>query len=167
MKISTVRGIQRYLKKYSGFSGKVINDVIFALGYHPLIGKEKDFKELSSIFIDCATKGAKNGFTGFNYTTETIPFFQKNRTAIVIHMEQNAAEMGIDIFTMVQNFGVFRNTTKPTPIEIGKALWDRSKIYPNLTDLYNVFAWYVLEELANTWYRYLEDNPGYRAELAA
>jgi len=167
MKISTVRGIQRYLKKYSGFSGKVINDVIFALGYHPLIGKEKDFKELSRIFFECAEKGAKNGFTGFNYTTETIPFFQKNRTAIVIHMELAALEMGTDIFSMVQNFGVFYNTDKPTAIEIGKALWDRSKTYSNLKDLYNVFAWYVLEVLSQTWYRYLEEKPNYRAELAA
>ena len=167
MKISTVRGIQRYLKKYSGFSGRVINDVIFALGYHPLIGKEKDFKELSKVFFECAEDGAKIGFKGFKYSTDTIPFFQKNRNEIVIHMELAAAEMGTDIFSMVQNFGIFNNTVKPTAIEIGKALWDTSKTYHNLKNLYNVFAWYVLEVVSQTWYRYLEENPVYRTQLAA
>ena len=167
MCISTINGLQQYLIKNSGFSGKVINDVIVALGYNPLNGTKKDFKELSGLFVDCVNKGAKSGFSGFNYTTETIQFFQKHRTAISIHLELTAAEMGIDLISMVQEFGVFRNKEKPTPTEVGKALWDKSKTYPKLTGLYNVFAWYVLEEVANTWYRYLEDNPGYRAELAA
>jgi hypothetical protein len=78
-----------------------------------------------------------------------------------------AEEFGTDIFSMVQNFGVFRNSEKPTPTEIGKALWDKSKTYPDLTSLYNVFAWYALEEVSRAWYRYLEENPRYRAELAA
>jgi hypothetical protein len=68
---------------------------------------------------------------------------------------------------MVQGFGVFYNSEKPTPSEIGKALWDTRKTYPDLTSLYNVFSWYALEEVSRTWYRYLEDNPGYIVELAA
>jgi hypothetical protein len=75
-------------------------------------------------------------------------------------MEQTAAEMGTDIISMVQSFGVFRNSGKPAPSEIGKALWDGSQSYPELASLYNVFAWYALEEVSRTWYRYLEENPG-------
>jgi hypothetical protein len=68
---------------------------------------------------------------------------------------------------MVQSFGVFHYSDKPTPSEIGKALWDSRKTHSDLTSLYNVFSWYALEEVSRTWYRYLEENPGYRSELAA
>ncbi len=78
-----------------------------------------------------------------------------------------AEELGTDIFSLVQGFGVFRNSEKPIPAEIGKALWDKSQTHTDLTTLYNVFAWYALEEVSRAWYRYLEDNPNYRAELAA
>jgi hypothetical protein len=82
-------------------------------------------------------------------------------------MEQTAAELGSDIFSMVRGFGVFRYGSKPTVGEIGKALYDSGTTWDNLTDLYNVFAWYALEEVSRTWYRYLEDNPAYHMELTA
>jgi hypothetical protein len=81
-------------------------------------------------------------------------------------MEQTAAEMGTDIISMVQSFGDFRNSDKPTPSEVGRALWE-SKTEKDLTNLYNLFSWYVLEEVARTWYRYLEENPSYRLALFA
>jgi hypothetical protein len=48
------------------------------------------------------------------------------------------------------SFGVFRNSDKPTPSEIGKALWDSRKTHLNLTSLYNVFSWYALEGVSRT-----------------
>jgi hypothetical protein len=81
-------------------------------------------------------------------------------------MENFAAELGTDIISMVQGFGVFRNSEKPTSGEVGKALWGNVSSNNDFT-LYNVFAWYALEEVSRTWYRYLEDNPAYHAELAA
>jgi len=167
MSISTINGLLRYLKKNSGFSGKVIHDVILALGYHPLHGTEAHFKQLSRIFVDCTENGANKGFTGFTNSTDLLQFFQKNRREIAIHMELDAAEMVMDLISMVQNFGAFKNSDKPTPTEIGKALWDKSKTYPELTELYNVFSWYALEEISKTWYRFLEENPNYWEKLAA
>jgi hypothetical protein len=81
-------------------------------------------------------------------------------------MEQTADELGTDIISMVQNFGAYRNSEKPKAGEIGKALWD-SQFFSDFTDLYDIFARYALEEISNTWYRYLEDHPFYRAELSA
>jgi hypothetical protein len=81
-------------------------------------------------------------------------------------MENSAAEFGKDIISMVQNFGVFRNSEKPTASEIGRTLWGSGNC-SELTQLYNVFAWYALEEVSRTWYRYLEDNPVLHAELTA
>ena len=168
MSISTINGLLRYLKKNSGFSGKVLNDVILSLGYHPLHhGTVEHFKQLSRIFEDCAENGANKGFTGFKYASDLLQFFQKNRREIAIHLELDAAEMVMDIISMVQNFGAFSNSIKPTATEIGKALWDKSKTYPELTELYKVFSWYALEEVSKCWYRFLEENPNYRAKLAA
>jgi len=166
MKINNIQNFRSYISRNSNLPEKTINNIIEALGY-PLTGSGDTFKELSAELVNCAEHGANIGISGFIYYSETIPFFQKNRAAIATHLELTAAEMGTDLISMVQEFGAFRNSGKPTPTEIGKALWDKSKTYPELTDLYNVFSWYILEELANTWYRYLEENPGYMAEFAA
>jgi hypothetical protein len=166
MYISSIHGLCRYIKKQSCFSGRTINNVIFALGYHPQNSTVDDFKELSSIFVNCAEHGANVGFSGFIYYHETISFYKKHRKDIVSHMEQTAAELGEDIISMVQNFGVFRHSEKPTKSEVGKSLWGNF-INQELTTLYNVFAWYALEEVAQVWYRYLEDNPSYREKLSA
>ena len=158
--------MKHYISQYSSFPQKTVNNVIEELGY-PLAGSSDGFKELSGVLENCAENGANIGIIGFIYYNETIPFFIKNRTAIANHIEQTAAEFGTDIFSMVQDFGIFRNSEKPTPSQIGRALWDTRKIHHELTSLYNVFSWYALEEVSRTWYRYLEENPGYRAELAA
>jgi hypothetical protein len=166
MKISTIRALKGYLNNYSNFTDDTIRNVIIALGFDPVHATRDEVKELSGIFKDCSEHGADTGFSGFIYHSETLPFFWTNRHDIVKHMEQTATELGIDIISMVQGFGVFRHSDKPTPSEIGRALWD-SKEWPDLTTLYNVFAWYALEEIARTWYRYLEENPVYSAELSA
>jgi hypothetical protein len=158
MSISTIRGLCRYIKLHSNFSGRTINSVIIELGFHPLHGTNNEFKELSGILKDCSTQGADCGFSGFTYYSDTITFFRKHRTDIVQHMEQAAEEMGTNIISMVQNFGVFRHGDMPSPSEIGRAIWDSSKKWSDLTDLYNVFAWYALEEVSRTWHRYLEEN---------
>ena len=166
MKITNIKNLRSYISENSSFPESTINNVIKALGY-PLNGSGDTFKELSLELVNCAEYGANIGISGFIYYSETIPFFQKNRAAIIIHLELTAAEFGTDIISMIQNFGVFSRSEKPTPSEIGRALWDKSKTDPELKTLYNVFAWYALEEVSRTWYRYLEDNPGYRSELAA
>ena len=165
MKVSNIKAMRNYLYKNSGFSHKTVNNVISTLGYS-LQNSYGELKDLSSKLENCAENGANVGFVGFIYYNETIPFFKKHRQDIVHHMENAATEMGTDIISMVQSFGVFRNSTKPTVGEIGKALWGSGQS-PHLTSLYNVFAWYALEEIAHTWYRYLEDNPAVWEKLSA
>ena len=165
MKVSNIQAMRNYIYENSGFAEKTVNNVIKALGY-PLQGSGRVFNELSTQFENCAEHGADCGFCGFIYYSETIAFFKANKQDIVNHMENTAAELGTDIISMVQNFGVFRNGGKPTPSEVGKALWGSGKS-KDLTTLYNVFAWYALEEVSRTWYRYLEEHPAYKAELAA
>src|SRR5215510_4539462 len=158
MKISSIRGFKSYQNNFSNFTDDTIRNVIIALGFDPVHATREEFKQLSAELENCAKHGADCGFSGFIYENETIPFFIANRQDIVSHMEKTAKELGIDIISMVQNFGVFRNSEKPTASDVGRALWDNSKTWSDLTTLYNVFAWYALEEIARTWYRYLEDN---------
>jgi hypothetical protein len=166
MNITTIENLRAYVSRNSSFPERTVNNVIEALGY-PLKGKGDAFKGLSAEFVNCAEYGADIGISGFIYYSETIAFFKKNRATIASHMERTAAEFGTDIFSMVQGFGVFRNSGKPTPSEVGKALWDSGQSYPELNSLYNVFAWYALEEVSRTWYSYLEEHPALRAELSA
>jgi len=165
MAITTITGIKKYLIENSGFAEKTISKVILALDY-PLYGRGLYFKELSATFLDCAKNGAQAGFSGFAAIRDTIAFFQENRLDIIAHMENLAAELGTDIISMVQNFGAFSNTQKPTVSQIGRALWC-SLHHHELNHLYNLFAWYALEEVSHTWLRYLEDNPAQRAKLPA
>ena len=166
MKISNIKEMRNFLYQYSGFSNNTVNHVIEALGF-PLNGSGVTFNELSSQFENCTEHGANCGFGGFIYYDDTISFFKDNQSDIVAHLENTSKELGMDLFQMVQGFGVFRNSEKPSVIDIGRALWGNNKIQPELTQLYNVFAWYALEEVSRTWYRYLEDNPAVWEKLSA
>jgi len=168
MSISTIHGLQRYVKEHSGFSGKTINSVIIALGYHPIHGTSKDFKELSGIFTDCSKYGAHNGFTGFSYYTDTVNFFKKHQKDIVTHIENKAEKLETDAITFILDFDYFRTSDDPpTPSKVGKALWNKKLCWIELYELYNLFAWYTLDEVSRTWHKYLINNPALQAELAA
>jgi hypothetical protein len=164
--ITNIQGFITYVQNNSAWQAATIRSVIHALGYNARGGVES-LKDLSGQLVNCAQHGAAGGFPGFIYHSETIAFFRTNRRDIVNNIEQTAAEMGEDVIKLVQSFGEFRNTTPPASGEVGRALWDSARLHNELTDLYKVFAWYALEEVANIWYRYLEENPGYYAELSA
>ena len=167
MAITNIHDLKNYLNCHSYFDDDTICSVISALGFDPDHGTEEEFIELSDLFKDCSKYGADIGFSGFIYYSDTISFFEKHRSDIVSHLERTAADCGTDIISLVQSFGDFRNSDKPTASEVGKALWDSSQSWPELYPLYNVFAWYALEEIARTWYMYLEENPVVRVELSA
>jgi hypothetical protein len=164
--IKNIQGFITYVRENSTWQVSTIRNVIQALGYHVQGGRES-LKDLSSQLVTCAKHGADSGFPGFTYYSDTIRFFKHNRKDILNNIGHTAAETGMDIIKVVQSFGVFRYSTPPTSGEVGRALWDSAYIHDELTTLYNVFAWYALEEISHIWYRYLEDNPGYYAELSA
>ena len=165
--ISTIKGLASYIKRNSYFSIKTINSVIVALGYNHLQSTQEEFIELSGTLKDCSKYGAEAGFSGFINSGDTINFFKKNRHDIVSHIEQTAKDCGMDIISFVQNFGIFRRSEKPTPLQISKALWESKQNWSDLNVLYNVFAWYALEEVSNTWYRYFEENTDFAEKLSA
>jgi hypothetical protein len=163
--IKNIQGLISYVVENSAWQTTTVHHVITALGYRSNGGLES-FKCLSANLADCAKHGADGGFPGFTYYPDTLSFFRRNRHDIVETLELLAEELGEDIIGMVQGFGVFRYNTSPTAAGIGKALWGAGTLRDDLTSLYNVFAWFCLEEISHAWYRYLEDNPGYYAELS-
>jgi hypothetical protein len=165
--ISTIPGLIAYVKANSSWQTATIRNVIIALGYNPADERIENLKEISGNLADCSKHGADGGFPGFIHHSETIAFFLRNRRDIIKNLELTAEALGTDLIKMIQGFGVFRYITPPATGTIGKALWDTGRVQESLTDLYNLFAWFCLEEISHSWYRYLEDNPQYYAELSA
>jgi hypothetical protein len=165
-KTINIQGLIAYVKKNSEWQIDTIHHVVTALGYRST-GSLESLKNLFANLADCAKHGADSGFPGFTYYSDTLAFFRRNREDIVKNIELLAKELGEDIIGMVQGFGVFRYDTPPTPVSIVRALWGTGKLKDDLTSLYNVFAWCCLKEVSHVWYRYLEDNPDYYAELSA
>ena len=167
MSISSIHGLQRYLIKNSGFSGKLINDVIIALGFNPLHSTKKEFKELAGILINCVKNGVNSSIKGFKGSDELYQFFQKHRREIAVHLQVEASGNFTDIASIVQNFYFFTNKYRLWALDIQKALWDNSQAYSELEELYNAFSLYTLEVIAKTWFRLLEETPYYDTLLTA
>jgi hypothetical protein len=164
--ISTVQGLIRYVNENSSWSVSTVRNVVTALGWRSHGGLES-LKGLSANLADCAKHGADGGFPGFTCYGDTLSFFRRNRRDIVKNIERMAKESGEDVVKMVQGFGVFRYSPVPAPREVARALWGAGKLKDDLTALYNVFAWFCLEEVSRVWYGYLENHPCYYAELSA
>jgi hypothetical protein len=147
--ISTIPGLIAYVKENSSWQTATIRNVITALGYNPADERIESLKELSGSLADCSNHGADGGFSGFIYHSETIAFFLHNRRDIIKNLELTAEQLGTDLIKMIQGFGVFRYTIPPTTGTIGKALWDTGRVQESLTELYNVFAWFCLEEISH------------------
>jgi hypothetical protein len=165
--VKNIQGLISYVTENSAWQAATVRHVITALGCRSNGGFES-LKCLSANLADCTKHGADGGFPGFTYYSDTLAFFRRDRQGIVKNLVLIAEELGEDIIGMVQGFGVFRYEMSPSPAEVGRALlWGTGALKDGLTGLYNVFAWFCLEEISHVWYRYLEDNPGYYAELSA
>jgi hypothetical protein len=110
--ISNVQGLVRYISGNSSWSAVTVCNVATALGYSSNGGLES-LKSLSANLANCAKHGADGGFPGFTCYSDTLAFFRRNRKDIIKNLELMAEELGEDIISMVQHFGVFRYGTPP------------------------------------------------------
>lgn len=92
--------------------------------------------------------GAAGGFGGFIYYSETVEFWRRNRKIITKQLNELAFELGENVLQMVMSFGGIKDGCFSED-EVGRALYGRYD--DELQQIYNVFAWYVLEEVAH-WY---------------
>ena len=92
--------------------------------------------------------GAAGGFCGFVYYSETCAFWRRNRKIITEQLNDLAFSLGENVLQMVMSFGGIKDGDFSED-EIGRALYGRYN--SDLDQIYNVFAWFALEEVA-IWY---------------
>ena len=98
--------------------------------------------------------GAAAGFSGFVYYTETAAFWRKNRAKIKALMNYEAEAFGeCSTFDMVCRFNSLKGFTAD---EVGRALYGNYS--DDLTQIYNTFSWYALEEVAYRFGEYCYEN---------
>jgi hypothetical protein len=195
-RISNVEGLIHFVSENSTWSPVTVENAASALGYRKSGGLE-GLKRLSSWLVECAKHGVSCrprtsarqlayrvssvppahwtaakplsrfcGIQGFTMYDETVKFFQENRRDITRNLELAAKIIGKDTALMIQGFGIYRGQCPPSCADIYRAL-DTARIHADLTDLYNVFSWFCLEDISSIWYRYLDNNYPFYASLTA
>lgn len=102
---------------------------------------------------DVAEHGAGGGFHGFCYYSETVPFYRRNRAAILNLARSMSDDFGQPVIEMIAGFGCLKTTDKAEAVEladeIGRALY--GKIGEKETQVANALAWFALEEVARAF----------------
>lgn len=97
--------------------------------------------------------GAAGGFCGFVYYSQTCTFWRKNRKAITNCMKALADSLGENLLGLVCGFNGLKDYEQD---EIGRALYGNYN--EDLMQIYNVFAWFALEEVAHRYSDWVYEN---------
>ncbi len=94
---------------------------------------------------DVGRYGIDGGFGNFIYYKDTCEFFQTHRKPIVQYARDQAADLGVGLLEMVQQF----NCVGPayTIDEIGEALFGDTEH----DELQNAMTWFIAEELCRLY----------------
>lgn len=95
-------------------------------------------------------QNASVGIPGFTYYSDTHKFALKNQSLINDLLEEQAEQMGEDVFTMISGFGIFRNgMDKDEKKDVYKFLGgNRNEKSYETNSVLNVLAWFAVEQLA-------------------
>lgn len=138
-----------FLKDIEGTSlESMANAVIEQLGG---IDYENIFGSLDTV------RNGSDGYSGFVYYTETCKFWNKNKDCILQNMHELADDLGEDLIKMIKGFGNFKDDESVTYDAIGKALYGPYDEEENRY-IYDTFAKYALEEVANTFQNWWYDQ---------
>jgi hypothetical protein len=102
--------------------------------------------ELEQIFTDVCNYGADAGFNGFIYYSETIDFFNENKTLIMKEVKEMAESLDEDPLQMIANFNCLKDM-KLSTMEIAEAIYD-NPTSESAGIVKNALAWFALEEVA-------------------
>jgi hypothetical protein len=107
---------------------------------------------------DVVEHGAACGFGNFIYYTDTVVFTAKNRKTIVELAAQQAADFGDSSeIEMILSFNGLQHDDL-TSSDIARALYGRLTDDDKKTTIYNVLAWYALEEVARAYCNLLDQE---------
>ena len=113
------------------------------------------FKESAQDVID---HGASCGFGNFIYYTDTVAFTAKNRSAIAAYAYEQAKEIGYkDEIEMILSFNGLQHDDL-TISDIARSLYGRLADDDKKTTIYNVLAWYALEEISRAYCDLVEQD---------
>ena len=96
---------------------------------------------------DIARHGVDGGFAGFTYYTDTVPFFRRNRAAIVALVNGMAEEFGQEPMALVAGFRCLEPADDETRASIGRCLYG-GRVGDADTQVANALAWFAAEEVA-------------------
>lgn len=130
------------LKTFETYGGRNLYAVALAVKAQTGLNKDDFFALLDNVVR--SPYGAAAGFTGFIYYSETVNFWRKNRSKILRFAEDQAEELGQNVVDMVAGFKEIKDDF--TAGEVATALYGRYN--EDYTNIYNVLAWYALEEVA-------------------
>lgn len=135
-------------KEYCGETlAALVNPVKIQLG----VDVEGFWSELENVSRSYC--GAAAGFSGFTYYSETVNFWRKHRAKIYAYMEELADGIGENVLQMVCDFNGLKDYETE---EVAKALYGNYN--SDYDQIYNVFAWFALEEVANRYEDYSYEN---------
>ncbi len=109
---------------------------------------------------DVVDHGASCGFGNFIYYTDTVAFTAKNRKAIAELAAQQAADFGdYSEIEMILGFNVIKKDNDDlTSSDIARALYGHLTDDDKKTTIYNVLAWYALEEVSRAYCDLVEQD---------
>ncbi len=121
------------------------------------MGGWDSFKESAQ---DVTDHGAACGFGNFIYYTDTVTFAAKNRKTIAEYTAEQSKDIGYkDEIDMILGFNVIKKDNDDlTSSDIARALYGRLTDDDKKTTIYNVLAWYALEEVARAYCDLLEQD---------
>lgn len=107
--------------------------------------------------LNTITNG-NGGYTGFIWYTDTCEFYRRNADTIKANMYELADDLGEGLIEMVAEFGSVKG--KYSYDEIGYALYApfHHEMYDSNMYLYDTFAKYALEEVANRFQNFVYEN---------
>ena len=113
--------------------------------------KQLKCDDVQQTFKDVVKGGASGGFGGFIYHNETVKFAKDNIKHIYKYLKEQANDMGVNAFEMVQGFNCLYDI-QPTQAEVADTIHghpDQATINDGVdTEILNALAWYALEEVA-------------------
>lgn len=135
------------MKTFKAFTDKSHIDASLIRAVVRQIGGWEEFRERAS---DVANYGADGGFCGFVYYSDTVPFFKRNKTAILDLAKNMASDFGQDVYEMIAGF----NCLKTDSGTVAEAVHNPRTNDPE--QVRNALAWFALEEVARSYCDALE-----------
>lgn len=103
------------------------------------------FKEIAH---DVCNHGANAGFGGFIYPSETVPFYKRNKKALLEICKEQANDIyghGMTVPGFIAGFNCVDCSAEHVAIALYTGKGD------NVTEVYNALAWFVIEEVARRY----------------